>query len=62
MHRRFLPIKTIISDYIDETLVYLTLEKGEIESEYWFDCGTRLKDDLKDLDDKVDLTPQKGTR
>ncbi len=26
-------------DFIDETLVYLTLEKGEIEPEYWFDFG-----------------------
>ena len=26
-------------DYIDESLVYLTLEKGEIEPEYWLDFG-----------------------
>jgi hypothetical protein len=26
-------------DYIDETLVFVTLERGEIESEYWFDIG-----------------------
>lgn len=26
-------------DYIDETLVFLTLERGEIETEYWFDAG-----------------------
>ncbi len=29
-------------DYLDETLVYLTLEKTELEAEYWFDYG---KDD-----------------
>ena len=26
-------------DYIDETLVFVTLERGEIEPEYWFDIG-----------------------
>ena len=26
-------------DYLDETLVYLTLEKKEIEPEYWIDAG-----------------------
>jgi len=26
-------------DYIDETLVYETLEKGEVEPEYWLDFG-----------------------
>lgn len=28
-------------DYINETLVYLTLERGEIEAEYWLDGGWR---------------------
>lgn len=28
-------------DYIDETLVYLTLEKHELELEYWLDSGHR---------------------
>ena len=28
-------------DYIDETLVYLTLERSELEAEYWFDYGKR---------------------
>ncbi len=27
-------------DYIDETIVYLTLEKQEMELEYWFDYGS----------------------
>ena len=27
-------------DYIDETLVYLTVERGDWELEYWFDLGT----------------------
>lgn len=26
-------------DYLDETLVYLTLDRGEVEVEYWFDYG-----------------------
>jgi len=26
-------------DYIDETLVYVTVEKAEVEAEYWFDYG-----------------------
>lgn len=26
-------------DYLDETLVYLTLEHKEVEAEYWFDYG-----------------------
>jgi len=26
-------------DYTNETLVYLTLERGELEAEYWFDRG-----------------------
>ena len=32
-------------DYIDETLVYLTLEKKEIEPEYWFDFGYKHDED-----------------
>lgn len=28
-------------DYIDETLVFLTLERSELEAEYWFDRGWR---------------------
>lgn len=28
-------------DYIDETLVYLTVEKSEAEVEYWLDYGTQ---------------------
>jgi len=31
-------------DYLDETLVYLTLEKGEVEPEYWLDAGTRSEE------------------
>ena len=27
-------------DYIDETLVFATLDRGEIESQYWFDVGS----------------------
>src|SRR5438067_1113216 len=26
-------------DYLDETLVFVTLERGELEPEYWFDMG-----------------------
>ncbi len=26
-------------DYLNETIVYLTLEKSEVEAEYWFDLG-----------------------
>ncbi len=26
-------------DYLDETIVYLTLEESEVETEYWFDYG-----------------------
>jgi hypothetical protein len=26
-------------DYIDETLVFVTLDRGEVEPEYWFDVG-----------------------
>jgi len=28
-------------DYVNETLVYLTLERSELEAEYWFDRGWR---------------------
>lgn len=31
-------------DYINETLVYLTLERSELEAEYWFDRGWRSGD------------------
>ena len=31
-------------DFIDETLVYVTLEKGEIEPEYWLDTGYRSQE------------------
>jgi hypothetical protein len=27
-------------DYIDETLVFATLDRGEVESQYWFDAGS----------------------
>lgn len=27
-------------DYLDETLVYLTLERSEVETEYWLDYGS----------------------
>ncbi len=32
-------------DYIGETLVYMTLEKGETEAEYWLDDGHRKQAD-----------------
>jgi hypothetical protein len=32
-------------DYIDETLVFQTVEKGAIEPEYWFDYGYRRDSD-----------------
>lgn len=32
-------------DYIDETLVFQTVEEGVIEPEYWFDYGHRGEDD-----------------
>lgn len=35
-------------DYIDETLVYLTLGGDEFEPEYWFDYG-RLRDEGRDF-------------
>jgi hypothetical protein len=31
-------------DYIDETLVFATLDRGEIESQYWFDTGSEDSD------------------
>jgi len=31
-------------DYLDETLVYLTLKQNEVEAEYWFDRGWRSGD------------------
>jgi hypothetical protein len=31
-------------DYIDETLVFTTLDRGEIESQYWFDVGNEDSD------------------
>jgi hypothetical protein len=33
-------------DYIDETLVFQTVEKGAIEPEYWFDYGHRPEGDF----------------
>jgi len=33
-------------DYIDETLVFQTVEKGAIEPEYWFDIGHRPDSDF----------------
>lgn len=32
-------------DYLNETLVYLTLERAELEAEYWYDRGRRSGDD-----------------
>ena len=34
-------LKAHREDYIDETLVFQTVEKGAIEPEYWFDYGHR---------------------
>jgi hypothetical protein len=31
-------------DYIDETLVFATLDRGEVESQYWFDAGSEDSD------------------
>jgi hypothetical protein len=31
-------------DYIDETLVFVTLDRGEVESKYWFDAGSMDSD------------------
>ncbi len=39
----FIPFTQLFAhrdDYIDETIVYLTLEKKEMELEYWFDYGS----------------------
>ncbi len=33
-------------DFIDETLVYVTLEKREIEPEYWLDLGRKPSEEL----------------
>ena len=33
-------------DYIDETLVFQTVEEHAVESEYWFDYGTRPEGDF----------------
>ena len=33
-------------DYIDETLVFQTVEKGALEPEYWFDYGRRDDSDI----------------
>lgn len=30
-------------DYLNETLVYLTLERAELEGEYWFDAGSERR-------------------
>ncbi len=32
-------------DFLDETLVYVTLEKGELEPEYWLDTGSKREAD-----------------
>jgi hypothetical protein len=32
-------------DYLNETVVYLTLRRGELEAEYWFDRGWRSDDE-----------------
>ncbi len=40
-------------DYTDETLVYQTVEKGEIEPEYWLDVGRR--EDNDPLPSKIDF-------
>jgi hypothetical protein len=31
-------------DYIDETLVFATLDRGEVASQYWFDAGSEDSD------------------
>ena len=33
-------------DYLNETLVFLTLERGELEPEYWFDFGYQVDENL----------------
>jgi hypothetical protein len=35
------PVQAHREDYIDETLVFQTVEQGAIEPEYWFDYGYR---------------------
>jgi hypothetical protein len=42
-------------DYIDETLVFLTLERGEVEPEYWLDYGRRADDGISFLRHNVSL-------
>jgi hypothetical protein len=45
----FLGVRTVNAhgeDYIDETLVYATLERGAVEPAYWFDVG---RDDSGDF-------------
>jgi hypothetical protein len=44
-----LPVRTALAhreDYIDETLVFQTLEEHAVEPEYWFDYGTRPEADF----------------
>jgi hypothetical protein len=44
-----LPVLTALAhreDYIDETLVFQTLEEHTVEPEYWFDYGTRPEGDF----------------
>lgn len=36
----YIKIKAHRDDFLDETIVYLTLQKEELELEYWFDYGT----------------------
>jgi hypothetical protein len=46
---RLLPVGTARAhreDYIDETLVFQTLEQHAVEPEYWFDYGTRPEGDF----------------
>jgi hypothetical protein len=42
-------------DYIDETLVFLTLERGELEPEYWLDYGRRGDEAVNFLRHNVSL-------
>jgi hypothetical protein len=43
----FVPIASAHrEDYIDETLVFQTVEEGAIEPEYWFDIGHRPESDF----------------
>ncbi len=44
-----LPVRMALAhreDYIDETLVFQTLEEHALEPEYWFDYGTRPEGDF----------------